>query len=167
MKDYLVLLTAYNRWANGKILNFISAAGEDRAGMVQNSSFSTIRQTVLHLLDAQVIWFGRLHGISLLDWPGKDFKETTLAACTQLIDNSKKFENFAGKLTETELSNVISYKNIKGDQFESPVWQILAHVMNHGTYHRGQLITMLRVSGYTDLSSTDIIDYFRERQEIA
>ena len=61
-----------------------------------------------------------------------------------------------GGLTES-----VSYQNIRGQDFNNTVGQIIAHVMNHGTFHRGQIITMLRGAGYKDLKQTDLIAFFR------
>ena len=165
MKEYLVSLTAYNSWANMRILKFVTEAGEDRSGLMQSSSFSTIRQTVLHILDAQFVWFSRLHGVSPTDGPGKNFSGTAVDACMKLVESSKEFETYVASLSDADLQVLISYKTIKGDPFTSKIYEILAHAMNHGTYHRGQLITMLRGAGFTDLASTDLIVFFREQQK--
>ncbi len=162
MKEYLVALTAYNTWANTGILKFVMAAGEERALILQQSSFPTIRKTVLHMLDAQHIWHDRLHGISPVDWPGKNFTDTTVNACEKLVKSSIDFQDYAHSLTSSDLERVIDYHNLKGDAFQNTITQIIAHVMNHGTFHRGQLITMLRGAGHTDLASTDMISWFRE-----
>ena len=69
----------------------------------------------------------------------------------------------AGK-TEDELKQMLSYKNIAGQSFTSAIHDILQHVVNHGTYHRGQVITMLRQIGYTKLFPTDYIAFCREEQ---
>ena len=162
MNEYLVSLTSYNTWANSRILNFVTAAGEERTSILQLSSFPTIRQTVLHILDAQHIWYGRLHGISPADWPGKNFTDTTVDACQRLIESSHDFQVYADSLSPSDLEKVITYHTIKGAVFQNTITQIMVHVMNHGTFHRGQLITMLRGAGHTDLASTDMIAYFRE-----
>ena len=48
-----------------------------------------------------------------------------------------------------------------GKQYESPVWQIVLHVVNHATLHRGQVVAMLRQLGMTP-PGTDLIYYYRE-----
>jgi uncharacterized damage-inducible protein DinB len=66
-----------------------------------------------------------------------------------------RFEAWAGA---QDPNRVIEYKNLKGDAFAKPVWEILLHVVNHGTYHRGQIAAMLRQLGHVP-PSTDFI-YF-------
>ena len=58
----------------------------------------------------------------------------------------------------------IEYKSLNGQSSTSPYWQMIVHVVNHGTYHRGQVATMLRQLGATPAQSTDMIVFFRERQ---
>jgi len=163
MKDYILSITTFNTWANTRILNFVAAAGEDRAEMIQVSSFPSIRKTVLHILDAQTIWMSRLEGESPLVWPLTEFAGSTLDACKQLVESSREFETFTARLSEQDLTATIDYKTIKGDPFRNTIVHILMHVMNHGTFHRGQLITLLRGAGFTDLASTDMIAFFREQ----
>jgi uncharacterized damage-inducible protein DinB len=52
---------------------------------------------------------------------------------------------------------------MKGIEFKSAVDEILFHVVNHGTFHRGQMITMLRELGYTSFPSQDLIAFTREQ----
>ena len=162
MKDYLVSLAEYNVWANKKILDFVKAAGEGRGRMEQVSSFESILQTVLHIHNAQTIWFSRVNGHSPLTWPIEPFNGSVADAATELVNSSKDFILFVKGLPEDELFKTIHYKNIIGQPFTNTLLEIVTHVMNHGTFHRGQLITMFRVAGHTQLETTDLISFFRE-----
>jgi uncharacterized damage-inducible protein DinB len=162
MTTYLNTLTHYNTWANTRMLGCIAAAGETRNLVVQKSSFATIRQTVLHILDAQVIWLSRLNGISPVEWPGKNFSGTAEQVCKLLIENSNEYRSFSGNLTTADTGRLITYHNLKGVQFQNTVSQVITHVMNHGTFHRGQLITLLRGAGSSELVATDMIAFYRE-----
>jgi len=162
MKDYLIQLTEYNVWANRKMEGFVIAAGEANSILPQQSSFPTIRETVIHIWDAQSIWLDRLHNIEITDWPGKTFSGTTAEAVAALVANSTTWVDFVHSLDVAVLGKSVWYKNIKGDEFSNTYVQIIAHVMNHGTYHRGKLVTMLRGTGFTSLASTDLIGFLRE-----
>jgi len=59
------------------------------------------------------------------------------------------------------ISKTISYKNMEGKEFNNPVWQLIMHCMNHSTFHRGQIVTMLRQFDVKDIPGTDLILYFR------
>ncbi|HET9314036.1 MAG TPA: DinB family protein, partial [Vicinamibacteria bacterium] len=56
----------------------------------------------------------------------------------------------------------LRYRNLQGQEFETPLWQMVQHVANHSTYHRGQLVTMFRQLGAKAVS-TDLIAWDRER----
>jgi uncharacterized damage-inducible protein DinB len=162
MLEHLNNLAAYNTWANLKIKQFAAEAGEDRNRMEQVSSFSSIQKTIIHILNAQTIWYQRLHGNSPLVWPDKEHPSDTLAICDQLIENSRAFEKYTGGLKPGDELGQINYLTIKGDRFTNTVTEIICHLMNHGTFHRGQLITLFRGAGMISLSSTDLISFYRE-----
>jgi uncharacterized damage-inducible protein DinB len=158
---YLQELCRYNVWANEKFSVFIIEAGEEKCLMIQESSFQTIRDTLVHIWDAQHIWLERLQGRSPDAWPGMNFTGTTQQIAAELVKSSAKWELFVGGIEPGQVNSVVVYKNIRGQEFTSTVGQIVAHVMNHGTFHRGQIVTMLRVAGYKELKQTDLIAFFR------
>ena len=152
---------SYNLWATGKLAEFIAKADENIFDTEVKSSFTSLRKTVYHIWDAEYIWMQRLQGNSLLDWPSNNFsgnREATLKAWTE---NSKTLLDFISAKDEEYGNWIISYKNMKGDSFENSVEGIIMHVVNHGTFHRGQLVTILRELGYSDFTSTDLITFLR------
>ena len=157
------MLTAYNTWANRKLVASVLDAGEERCLLQQKSSFSTICHTILHISDAQEIWIRRLHGESPQGRPGGEFKGNTATACQLLQNSSMRLEDYVSGLEDSDMNRVIPYRNIKGDPYKNSVFEILSHVVNHGTYHRGQLITLLRQTDITSLPVTDLIAYYREQ----
>ena len=77
------------------------------------------------------------------------------------VNSSRQLLSFVELRGEAFIQSKISYKNLKGESFENEVEPLLYHLVNHGTYHRGQVTTMLRELGVTHLASTDIIFYLR------
>jgi uncharacterized damage-inducible protein DinB len=161
MKNYLTDLTRYNHWANEEITGFILKAGDARADLYQASSFPSIRKTLYHLWDAQVIWLGRLRGQSLNAWPSQSFKGSLNDAAGEIAFNSLEIVRFMGDFNENATEREITYHSIDGKAWHNSVSEIIMHLVNHSTYHRGQLITMLRNSGFEDVGSTDMIRWFR------
>ena len=162
MLQHLEALVQYNTWANQKLVAVIVEAGEENSEIVQKSSFPTIRKTLLHIFDAQEIWMNRLNGISPLEWPDLSVDHTTEQIGKRLLESSKGFESFIANLTESDTAKIINYQNIKGVAFSNSIFEIVTHIMNHGTYHRGQLVTMLRGAGWDQIPATDLIAYYRE-----
>jgi uncharacterized damage-inducible protein DinB len=62
----------------------------------------------------------------------------------------------------TDTNTVISYRDMKGNPYQSPVWQIILHLVNHGTHHRGQAAGFLRSMGHAP-PVLDLIAYYRQR----
>jgi uncharacterized damage-inducible protein DinB len=77
---------------------------------------------------------------------------------TELESN---LHTFIFSLTSSQLERVIKYRNTEGVAFEGPLWPMLQHVVNHGSYHRGQIATLLRQLGSKAIS-TDLIAFHRE-----
>lgn len=155
---------AYNLWANERIGHLLMAQDAALLHAEQKSSFASINKTLFHIWDAEVIWFTRLKGGAITDWPSKTFSGTQADMLHGFIDNSTALKNFMDTQPAEYLQSHVHYKNLKGDAYKSTVEEILFHVVNHGTYHRGQIITLLRNVGIQQVVSTDLIAWFREQQ---
>lgn len=164
MKEILLHYTNYNLWANTKFTEALKSIGLPLLDQEIKSSFPSLRKTVHHIWAAEAVWYKRLHGESppSLPEPTNDFPEFAklLSSCSQsFIDLLKnKDENF--------LVQVRAYKDTRGNTHSNMHWQMIMHCMNHSTFHRGQLITMLRQVGATTVPTTDLIVYFREGGKI-
>lgn len=161
MTSYLGTLARYNVWANRKIIDFVKKAGPAKAETTLISSFPTIHLTLLHIWDAQFIWYERLNGRSPLTWPGKEFNGDLNDLSDGLSRSSDDLVAYCDALTSDDLESSLTYHNTKGLSFENTRQEILSHLFNHGTFHRGQVVTMLRNTGFTDLEQTDLIEYYR------
>ncbi len=154
---------AFNFWANELLLSVISKElKDDLLDKEIVSSFPSLRKTIYHLWDAEFIWLKRLKGESLNDWPSKNFNGTFSEAKEKILLNDKLFIDFVERLNDEKLSESFSYKNIEGKSFSNPRWESVHHCMNHSTYHRGQIVTMLRQLGITNIPSTDFISFCRK-----
>lgn len=164
MNDYLIKICRYNVWANGKLMQFVSNAGEPVCMKELKSSFPTIRKTVQHLLDAQLIWMNRVNGINEIDWPPTGSGISTAEICKLLLESSNEWLKFAQKMDQSIPAYIVEYKNMNGDPFSNTISEIITHVMNHGTFHRGQVVTMLRINGFEQLEPTDLIAWYRLKE---
>jgi uncharacterized damage-inducible protein DinB len=161
--DHLISLVKYNQWANERICGYINEAGEKIADTELISSFPTIRKTLFHLWDAQVIWMKRLRGESSNTWPSHNFNGSLKEAIDLILLNSNDYIQFAEGLIENQHLSDVEFKSLDGTAYHNTIEEIIMHVMNHSTFHRGQLITMLRSAGFTSVGSTDLIRYFRSK----
>jgi uncharacterized damage-inducible protein DinB len=152
---------AYNEWANTKVADVLREVEDQIFFQDNKSSFPSIAKTVLHIWDAQDIWVKRMQGTSQSKWPSASFKGSKDDSLNGLIESSSELSTFISSKPKTFFSTSYAYKNMKGEPFESTYEDTLFHVVNHGTYHRGQIISMLREAGMKQLPSTDLIHYLR------
>lgn len=153
-------LTHYNLWANQIISGYVLKAGEIISDVEQPGSFSTVRITLLHIWDAQFIWYSRLHRKSLTEFPSKNFIGSLAEACDGLHNSSQQFIDYVEGM-KGNLNTIVTYQTLDGKNFENTFSDIIIHIMNHSTYHRGQIINLLRGAGFTELGSTDYMRFCR------
>ena len=148
----------YNTWANQQICEYILKSS-NTADQTVISSFPSIRKTLYHIWDAQEIWLFRLKRQAITDFPSKSFTGTLEEGCEGITASSSEMEKIAhGMAMDTQ----INYQDLKGNLYTSTAEEILMHVVNHGTYHRGQIITLLRQCGFTEVGSTDFMRFLRK-----
>ena len=163
MKNLLINYANYNLWANQLVSDFLKKnLSDEQIHREISSSFPSVMKTVLHIWDAQYLWLKRMEGISLSVFPSKDFKGTTQDALNGLMETSIRWVEVVNNCSEDFLNSELTYKTVAGAEFKNKVSDIFQHVFNHSTYHRGQIVTMLRQLGFTELFSTDYISFCRE-----
>jgi uncharacterized damage-inducible protein DinB len=140
-------LCKYNRWANARILDAVSKLTPEQFTRDLQSSHRSVRDTCAHLVAAEWIWLERWKGTS----PGALWTPTDFSTVESLrkrwADVERDYAAFIGGLTDESLDTVISYRNTKFEEWAYPLGHMLQHVMNHSSYHRGQVTTLLRQLG--------------------
>jgi uncharacterized damage-inducible protein DinB len=152
----------FNAWANRRELDAASALTSEEFTKQLGSSFSSVRDTLAHIFGAEWIWLERFQGRS----PGSLPDVTRFADVASLragwLEHEARLLQFVVRLTQEDLDQVIEYKTLKFGTYRNPLWQSMQHVVNHGTYHRGQVTTMLRQLGAQPIL-TDLMHFYRER----
>ncbi len=152
---------AFNLWANSQTAELLKSVPDEIYFKENKGSFPSVAKTVLHIWGAQNIWLKRLQGESLSTWPQQSTTVSKQDQLNGLVQSSKDLYDFIQSKDDAYLSSLYSYNNMKGEPFRDSVEDTLFHVVNHSTYHRGQIITMLREAGVTSVVSTDLIHYLR------
>ena len=163
MKQILEQYAAYNVWANQKLIDTIQGLPAEISTTPFLSSFATIHATLLHVWDAESIWWQRMKLQEVVTAPSSTFKGTTLDVCTALLHQDKLWETWIRNASPAAIDHVFMYKNSRQEQFKQPIYQMLLHVFNHATYHRGQLVNMLRQAGVEKIPQTDFIIWSRRK----
>ena len=164
--ELLRFLFQYNLWADRRMTDVCASLTDEQFGRNLGSSFGSVRDTLAHLYGAEWVWNERFEGRSPSSLPtGTTF--TDLASVrAKLEEMDLYFIDYVSKLTQQDLERVIRYKTFTGQEFSNPLWQSLHQLTNHASYHRGQIVTLLRQLGVKPVS-TDLIGYYREQAAAA
>lgn len=163
LHELLSDFSRYNYWANKILSSMIRQAGSSKAEQEIMSSFPSMYKTVLHIFDAQFLWLHRMQHDHFPEAPSKSFKGSVDELVNEFLQSSKNLSDFVGGMQKDDFENTLTYKNSKGVQFESTFGETILHCLNHSTFHRGQVITMLRQAGETNLVPTDYVAYCRQK----
>ncbi len=161
MKELFKQYAAYNLWANAKALDAIYLLSQEQQHRHIESSFSSLYKTVFHVWRAEAIWWSRMQEIINPAVPEDKFNGSMehLGSAWMRID--EQWLGFVNDISDLFLSKKLHYQNMKGELFSDEVDLILLHLFNHGTYHRGQIVTMLRQAGAETIPNTDFIAWAR------
>ncbi len=163
MKELLKQYAAYNIWASQRIFEVIIALPEEKQMAEVPSSFNSLFKTVLHMLDAENIWWQRMKMNERITVPSENFTGSMKELSDTLLQQSRLWEDWVSNASDLSLEHVFQYYNNKTEHFKMPVYQMLHHVFNHGTYHRGQLVNMLRQLGVEKILQTDFSLWTRKK----
>jgi uncharacterized damage-inducible protein DinB len=155
-------LYEYDAWANGRTLNACEGLTQEQLTRNLGNSFASVRDTLVHILGAQSIWLERLQGGSPSGMPKPEGFPDLAAVRARWAEIEPQLLGYVRGLSAADLERFHEYRNLKGTQFRDQIGNILQHLVNHGTYHRGQVTTLLRQLGGTPVS-TDLIAFYRER----
>ena len=151
----------YTAWASHKLMDAVKDIPGDSLTKPLAVSHDSILGTLAHTFFADSIWYMRAVDPQ---WPRPNPKEVPpLDELTQRwTDLLQRWEAWIQTRTNEDLEGPVSYRLLDGTPFESKLKEVVLHVVNHGTLHRGQVVAMLRQVGVKP-PATDLIFYYRER----
>lgn len=157
--DTLRLHLDYSAWASNRMLDAASKLNEQELGRDFKTSDKTVAGTLAHAFAADRVWLGRIQDnppASFID--DKDRQLDVLHREWPALH--QRWKEWAAPLSDQDVLTKISYKDLKGNAYQTPLWQILLHVVNHATHHRGQVSGFLRTMGHTP-PPLDLIAFYR------
>ena len=161
-KQDIQLLYKYNHWANTRILNAASKLTLDQFLVSASFPHGGLRGTLTHILFAEWLWRNRWLGKS----PSQYFKPDDFPIFDSLrsrwLEEEKALNTFVENLTDRKLSGALQYKTTRGEIMENILWQMMAHVVNHGTQHRSEAAAILTELGQSP-GDVDLIVFLREQ----
>jgi uncharacterized damage-inducible protein DinB len=156
----------YNAWANRRTMEAAGALTPEQFTKPLGSSFSSVRDTLAHIYGAEWIWLERFQGRSPASLPDTGQFANLVSLRERWLEQEALLLGFVRGLTQADLNRMMEYKTLKFGVYRNPLWQSMQHLVNHGTYHRGQVTTLLRQLGAQPIL-TDLMHFYRERATAA
>jgi uncharacterized damage-inducible protein DinB len=161
----LQTLLDYHYWARDRMLTALEPLAPEQYTKDLGSSFPSLRDTAVHILSAERIWLSRWQGIS----PGAHTAPAELPDVAALraawADTEAGVRRFLAALGEDGVQRRIEYHSLTGVKGDQRFSQMLQHVVNHASYHRGQVTTLLRQLGAAPPKQMDLLAFQRETSQ--
>jgi len=159
IKTYLETLYEYNYWANHRYLKAAEALTEEQLLRKQGHSWDSVHGTLLHMMSSETIWLKRWQGES----PRKNFSPDDFPTFASIHENwaelEKKMRGFLAAQNEQSLQEETVCIGFNGGRFHLPLWQMMAHVLNHNTHHRSELAAMFALMNISH-PEEEVVQYF-------
>jgi uncharacterized damage-inducible protein DinB len=159
----LQTLLDFHYWARDRMFEALDALTPEQFTRDLGSSFKSVRDTVAHTYGAEWIWYVRWRGEAPTALPAYDQFPDTATIRSAWTELEHKVRAFVSGLDDEGVERVLNYTLLSGTSVASPMWQMVQHVVNHASYHRGQVTTLLRQLEAAPAKSCDMITFYRER----
>ena len=161
-KTYFTEVAEYNLFAANIACSWLEKISNEHWNAPVASSFGNIQKTVLHIFFAENIWIERFNENENIVPLEKTFQGTKQEHIALWKKSSEELKNFITSFDKIKLNETFTFKRFNGEETSSKYYRAFAHVINHSTYHRGQLVLMLKQLGYGNFQSTDLITFYRK-----
>jgi len=162
LQDLQALLD-YHYWARDRILAAADALTPEQLNRDLGSSFKSVRETLAHIYAAEWAWCSRWNGQGPTALLSADMFPDVATIRTKWSALESEVRAVLDRMGRQGLDTVMEYKMLSGEPRRSVFWHMLQHVINHASYHRGQVTTMIRQLGAKPPESMDLIGFYRLR----
>ena len=159
-QQYFTALAAYNSWANDKAMTWLYELSNKQWEQPLTSSFGSVMQTAIHMASAEKIWIDFWTKAPNPIYLSAHFTGSKNELLSTWETASAGVHDFIANCPEEHYNTPVTFVYPRGGSGQLLYWQTFAHILNHSTYHRGQLVTLLRQVGFTQLSSIDQATYY-------
>ena len=157
--DTLRLHFDYSAWATQRLLDAAAKLADEELTRDFRTADKSVRDTLAHIYAADRIWLSRVCGETRATFIDPEDRDLTLLLA-EWPALYQRWKLHMRDLTDQDMLRVVSFKDTKGNPYTQPLWQILLHVVNHATHHRGQVSGFLRSMGHTP-PPLDLMAYYR------
>jgi len=159
IKEYIRQVYDYSYWANRRYFTVAEGLTDGQLHRMQGYSWGDVHAMFVHMLSSEWVWLQRWHGTNPKGHLNKD-DFPTLASVRERWDKIEaEMRGFIESQTEASLEAKIAYSNFSGETFSVPLYQMLMHVANHETHHRGELAAMFALMNVPH-PEEEVIQYF-------
>ena len=159
-KKYFLELARYNAWANTIAIDWLNQINDAQWNQILTSSFSSVRQTAIHIASAEKVWIDFYNIVPEPVYLSVHFEGTKDDLIAIWKKSSLGLINLIEQYPEENYSQPVTFRYPGGKEGQMEFWQTFSHIINHSTYHRGQLVTLLRQVDFTNLRSIDLATYY-------
>lgn len=157
MKSHFSMLARYNTWANSRLYAHASSLPDEAYRRDVGVYFKSLHATLNHVLVADRIWMHRLTGAGERPNALNAILFEDLASLRAArVAEDQRLADFVARLAPSDLDRVLAFQNLKGTPQRQAIGEILAHVFNHQTHHRGQAHAILTLVGLAEPDSLDL-----------
>lgn len=149
MTDDLQTWLAYNRWADERMIASCEPLSPELYARDVGGSFPSVSALLAHIAAAADAWRRRLEGLPTPRLLTHEDLPTLRHAAEVLRASHDALDAALAARTGSQLELNLVYRNTRGIEVRLPTWAVFRHLVNHATYHRGQLVTHLRALGAT------------------
>jgi uncharacterized damage-inducible protein DinB len=160
LKHYFVELAEFSNWADGRAIDWLSQISDEQWNKAFVSSFGSIRETVVHMVSAKKIWIDTWTNVPNPLYLSSTFKGSRNELMSIWKKLSADLKSFIEDFPLENYLDEITVKKPNGERSTMEFRKTFPHMINHATYHRGQLVTLLRQTGFSDLSNTDLFTFY-------
>lgn len=154
----------YDEWATNRTLETVSTLSEEDYRRDLKSSHGGIHGTLVHMLFAGQIWLDRWNKKTTGAFPSAESIASLSDLKQRWADYRRALQSFLQTLDEASLHAPFTYNDTKGVPHTQTLDQLFTHAVNHSSYHRGQVVTMIRQVGARP-QNTDFVAYVRKQKQ--
>lgn len=158
--EALADLLNFHYWARDRLLDAVERLTREQFHQDLGNSFGSVRDTLAHVVAAESLWCSRWEGNPPSAHLSPEDFETVQDVRVRWAHEEARVRDFVNRLGPEGIDRKIEYEHFSGKPIGSVFWHMLQHVVNHATFHRGQVTSMLRQLGAEPPKNQDLITFY-------
>jgi uncharacterized damage-inducible protein DinB len=157
--EYLARAYDYMYWANARYIKVAEGLPGEELHRSQGHSWDSVHSVLVHMMSSETVWLSRWRGEAPTAHLDAGQLPTVEALRERWTAVERQMRDFVARQNDESLAAPLTYSNFRGETFRVPLWQMLMHVPNHETHHRGELAAMFALMNVAH-PEEEVIQYF-------